>query len=375
MSEEVAVDVLATNDVNAAMKVTSVRSISGDSCQVTSIGEQSFTTSSDEVGECQYEYTVVPQNSELYVGEESSIARVSVSETAADNVLPNLAETTDIDTPVVIDLSQELAEELDTSVFYLSSDASVLGAGFVDSDTANNMLTFTPFDVGVSRITYSMTDGSVTKLGTIDVAVSDTQNTPPVALNYVREGKLDKGMLVTIDLTDYISDAKDAVILESVRAYNAETEITSASEHTFTFRSSEPGAHEVAYTINDGRGGYAVGQVYLEVEPDFSLVQDWDDVTVYDSTIGADITFTAPVSKVLADYTNTAYTNYQAQDGGTGPKGAEVVTMNLEQAQNYCATRNGRLPINREWELLITNQGNLLPLKTGLRVQIFGVQT
>ncbi|KIF47722.1 hypothetical protein M445_12080 [Vibrio owensii 47666-1] len=359
VSEEVAIDVLATNDVNAVMKVTSVRSISGDSCQVTSIDEQSFTTSSDEVGECQYEYTVVPQNSELYVGEESSIARVSVSETAADNTLPNLAETTDFDTPVVIDLSQKLAEELDTSVFYLSSDASVLGTGIVDSDVANNMLTFTPSDVGVSRITYSMTDGSVTKLGTIDVAVSDTQNTPPVALNYVREGKLDKGMLVTIDLTDYISDAEDAVILESVRAYNAETEITSASEHTFTFRSSEPGAHEVAYTINDGRGGYAVGQVYLEVEPDFSLVQDWDDVTIDDSTIGADITFTAPVSKVLADYTNTAYTNYQAQDGVTGPKGTEVVTMNLEQAQNYCATRNGRLPISREWELLITNQGNL----------------
>jgi len=359
VSEEVAIDVLATNDVNAVMKVTSVRSMSGDSCQVTSIDGQSFTTSSDEVGECQYEYTVAPQNSELYVGEESSIARVSVSETAADNTLPNLAETTDIDTPVVIDLSLELAGELDTSVFYLSSDASVLGTGIVDSDVANNVLTFTPSDVGVSRITYSMTDGSVTKLGTIDVAVSDTQNTPPVALNYVREGKLDKGMLVTIDLTDYISDAEDAVIFESVRAYNAETEITSASEHTFTFRSSEPGAHEVAYTINDGRGGYAVGQVYLEVEPDFSLVQDWDDVTIYDSTIGADITFTAPVSKVLADYTNTAYTNYQAQDGVTGPKGAEVVTMNLEQAQNYCATRNGRLPINREWELLIANQGNL----------------
>ncbi|NOJ18227.1 Ig-like domain-containing protein [Vibrio jasicida] len=356
---ESTVTVTATNSDNVAMKLISVRSTWDDACQVTSVEGMSFTTNSNVVGECQYEYTVAPQNSELYVGEESSIARVSVSETAADNTLPNLAETTDIDTPVVIDLSQELAGQLDTSVFYLSSDASVLGTGIVDSDVANNMLTFTPSDVGVSRITYSMTDGSVTKLGTIDVAVSDTQNTPPVALNYVREGKLDKDMLVTIDLSDYVSDAEDSVILESVRAYNAETEITSASEHTFTFRSSQSGAHEVAYTINDGRGGYAVGQVYLEVEPDFSLVQDWDDVTVYDSTIGADITFTAPVSKVLADYTNTAYTNYQAQDGVTGPKGAEVVTMNLEQAQNYCATRNGRLPISREWELLFANQGNL----------------
>ncbi|GLR03876.1 hypothetical protein GCM10007906_14630 [Vibrio hyugaensis] len=353
VSEEVAIDVLATNDVNAAMEVTSVRSISGDSCQVTSIDKQSFTTSSDEVGECQYEYTVAPQNSELYVGEESSIARVSVSETAADNTVPNLAETTDIDTPVVIDLSQELAEELDTSVFYLSSDASVLGAGIVDSDAANNMLTFTPFDVGVSRITYSMTDGSVTKLGTIDVAVSDTQNTPPVALNYVREGKLDKDMLVTIDLTEYVSDAEDSVILESVRAYNAVTEITSASEHTFTFRSSEPGAHEVAYTINDGRGGYDVGQVYIEVEPDFSLVQDWEDITLTDAVIEAEITFSAPMSEAMAEYVNADYIDSNIESGEVGPRGVQIAYMNWEQAKNYCYTRGGRLPMTRELESLL----------------------
>ncbi|WP_104025449.1 DUF1566 domain-containing protein [Vibrio hyugaensis] len=356
VSEEVAIDVLATNDVNAVMEVTSVRSMSGDSCQVTSIDEQSFTTSSDEVGECQYEYTVAPQNSELYVGEESSIARVSVSETAVDNTLPNLAETTDIDTPVVIDLSQELAEELDTSVFYLSSDASVLGAGIVDSDAANNVLTFTPFEVGVSRITYSMTDGSVTKLGTIDVAISDTQNTPPVALNFVREGKLDKGMLVTIDLTDYISDAEDAVILESVRAYNAEAEITSASEHTFTFRSSEPGAYEVAYTINDGRGGYAVGQVYLEVEPDFSLIQDWEDIVTYDPVIDTEIRFFAPMTKVYADYVNASYTSTYTENGEYGLKFAVVVTQTLAQARQYCKVRDGRLPLQRELETLISNE-------------------
>ena len=63
VSEEIAIDVLATNDVNAVMKVTSVRSMSGDSCQLTSIDEQSFTTSSDAVGECQHEYTDAPQNS------------------------------------------------------------------------------------------------------------------------------------------------------------------------------------------------------------------------------------------------------------------------------------------------------------------------
>lgn len=353
------VKVSATNSENVAMKLASVRSISGEACQVTSVEGLSFVTNSNVVGECQYEYTVSAENSDAYEGEGSSITRVSVSETASDNTLPNLAETTDIDTPVTIVLSQALEGDIDTSIFYLSEDASVLGAGIVDADSNNNTLTFTPFEVGVSRILYSMTDGASTMLGTIDVAVSDSQNTPPVASNYVREGKLDKGMLVTIDLTEYVSDAEDSVILESVRAYNAETEITSASEHTFTFRSSEPGAHEIAYTVNDGRGGYDVGQVYIEVEPDFSLVQDWEDIVVYDPTIDAEITFIAPASKVLADYTNTPYTGYRTQDGTSGPKNAEVVTMNLEQAQNYCATRNGRLPISREWELLNGSQGDL----------------
>ncbi|YCO05230.1 Ig-like domain-containing protein [Vibrio sp. VNB-15] len=359
VSEESTVKVSATNSENVAMKLVSVRSISGEACQVTSVEGLSFVTNSNVVGECQYEYTVSAENSDAYEGEGSSITRVSVSETASDNTLPNLSETTDIDTPVTIVLSQALEGDIDTSIFYLSEDASVLGAGIVDADSNNNTLTFTPFEVGVSRILYSMTDGASTMLGTIDVAVSDTQNTPPVASNYVREGKLDKGMLVTIDLTEYVSDAEDSVILESVRAYNAETEITSASEHTFTFRSSEPGAHEIAYTVNDGRGGYDVGQVYIEVEPDFSLVQDWEDIVVYDPTIDAEITFIAPASKVLADYTNTPYTGYRTQDGTSGPKNAEVVTMNLEQAQNYCATRNGRLPISREWELLNGSQGDL----------------
>lgn len=356
---ESTVTVTATNSDNVAMKLTSVRSTSGTACQVTSVEGMSFTTNSDEVGECQYQYAVSAQNTDAYEGESASIARVSVSETAGNNLLPNLSETTNLNTPVTIDLAQELEGEVDTSVFFLSENVSVLGAGVVDVDMTNNVMTFTPYGQGVSRVAYSMSDGVTTLLGNIDIAVSDSENTAPVALNYVREGKLDKDMLVTIDLSDYVSDAEDSVILESVRAYNAETEITSASEHTFTFRSSQSGAHEVAYTINDGRGGYDVGQVYIEVEPDFSLVQEWSDVTVYDSTIGADITFTAPVSKVLADYTNTAYTNYQTQDGVTGPKNAEVVTMNLEQAQNYCATRNGRLPISREWELLNSSQGNL----------------
>ncbi|CAK1741793.1 Ig-like domain-containing protein [Vibrio crassostreae] len=347
-------------DADIDFRLTSVKQVNhGATCEITSVEGMSFTTLSSEIGECQFEYTIEPVAQDVYTGQASSFARVSVSETAEENTLPNLSETTDVETPVTIDLSEELESDLDTSTYSVSQEVTLLGSGSVEVDSINNTITYTPLDIGVTRIMYSMSDGSSTKLGNIDVAVSDTGNTPPIANDYVREGKLAKDMSVEIDLTDYVSDAEDSVILDSVRAYNAETEITSTTEHTFTFKSSEAGPHQVAYTITDGRGGFAVGQVYIEIEPDFSLVQDWEDITIYDSTIGADLTFTAPASKVLADYTNIAYTSYQTQDGISGPKGSEVVTMNLEQAQAYCASRSGRLPIRREWELLLTNQGNL----------------
>lgn len=352
--------VSASSSNNEKLKLSSVEAINqSQSCEIKKIEGMTFTTLSDQVEECQFRYIVEPVNSEVFTGQSSSIVRVSVSDTASDNTLPNLSETTDVDSPISINLSEELENDLDTSTYIVSEEVTLLGAGSVYVSSQSNTIIYTPTDIGVTRIMYSMTDGTTTKLGNIDVAVSDIGNTPPVANDYIREGKLAKDMSVEIDLTDSVSDAEDSVILDSVRAYNAETEITSTTEHTFTFQSSEPGPHEVAYTVTDGRGGYAVGQVYIEVEPDFSLVQDWEDITIYDSTISTALTFTAPVSKVLADYTNTAYTSYQTQDGISGPKSAEVVTMNLGQAQSYCASRNGRLPITREWELLLDSYGNL----------------
>ncbi|WP_261885592.1 Ig-like domain-containing protein [Vibrio pomeroyi] len=336
-------------DSDIDFRLTSVMQVSnGNYCDVISIEGMTFTTLSTEVGECQFEYKVEPVEQDVYAGQASSLARVSVSETADNNTLPNLSETTDIDSAVTIDLSEELNSELDTSIYIVSEEVTLLGAGSVEVDSLNNTITYTPNDIGVTRIMYSMSDGSSTKLGNIDVAVSDTGNTPPIANDFIREGKLAKDMSVEIDLTDYVSDAEDSVILDTVRAYNAEAEITSTTEHTFTFQSSEPGPHEVAYTVTDGRGGYAVGQVYIEVEPDFSLVQGWEDITLSDQVIGSNITFSAPMSKAMADYVNADYLSIREEDGKYGPKGALVVQMNWTQAKSYCATRGGRLPLERE---------------------------
>ncbi|HAS8175048.1 TPA: hypothetical protein I7671_04295 [Vibrio vulnificus] len=331
-----------------------------EDCKVIGVKGMEVEVSSDSVGECLFQYTVEPVDDEKYIGNDTAISRVSFSKTADDNRLPNISKTTNIETSLSIDLEEELMDEVDFSLFSLSNEVYIdIGSGIATADTTNNTINYSPDSVGASRVLYSVSDGTTTKLGEINVAVSDSENTPPYAMNYQYDGMLAKGMVATIDLTDFVSDVEDAVILDSVSAYNAEVFITSANEHTFTFKSSEPGSHQVAYTITDGRGGFDVAQVEIVVEPDFSLVQEWDDIAVFDSTISADLTFTAPLSKVMADYTNTSYSQTVVQDGLTGPSGAEIVTMNLEQAQNYCAARGGRLPIRREWEVLLSSNGNL----------------
>lgn len=349
--------VSASSSNNEELKLSSVEAINlSQSCEIKKIEGMAFTTLSDQIEECQFRYIVEPVNSEVFNGQSSSIVRVSVSETASDNTLPNLSETTDVESPITIDLLEELESDLDTSTYIVSEEVNLLGAGSVEVDSQNNTITYTPADIGVTRIMYSMSNGASVKLGNIDVAVSDIGNTSPVANDYVREGKLAKGMSVEIDLTDYVSDAEDSVILDTVRAYNAEVEVTSTTEHTFTFQSSEPGPHEVAYTINDGRGGYAVGQVYIEVEPDFDLVQDWEDITVFDDVINGNATFSAPMSKAMADYVNEDYINVNVEDGSQGPKHAQVVQMSWEQAKSYCEHRGGRLPLTRELDTLVSEQ-------------------
>ncbi len=103
-------------------------------------------------------------------------------------------------------------------------------------------------------------------------------------------------------------------------------------------------------------GGYTTSVARIEVEPDFSLIQDWEDIVTYDPVIDTQIHFFAPMTKVYADYVNASYTSTYTENGEYGLKDAEVVTQTLTQARQYCKVRGGRLPLERELETLIANE-------------------
>ncbi|MGF1903079.1 cadherin-like domain-containing protein [Aliivibrio sifiae] len=353
------ITILAESDEGAALELSNVNVLNdNDSCYVDDIHELSFSIYSQDIGECRYEYTVVPQNKGDFEGENRAIARVSVSETAQENTVTSINKETNLETDVVIYIEAELSSELSDSDYNVVDDVTIVGSGFAHVNTIENTITYTPEAIGVSEILYSMSDGEDTLLGSIYVSVSDAENTPPVANDYKKEGIISKGTMIEIDLSDVISDEEDEdeVKLDTVKAYNANVSITSFTDHTFTFESDTPGGHEITYTVSDGRGGYAVAQVYIEVEADFSLIQDWEDITVYDSYIDSDITFTAPTTSTFADYTNSNYDVEYIENGESGPNGAKIAMMTYEQATNYCQSRGGRLPLIRELELLVSQK-------------------
>lgn len=342
---------------DSEFEITSVESLSGDACQVVSSGSTSFDVSSNETQDCLYQYRVSPMSSSA---QSESYVRVASASTYASTSLPRITASTTENQEVVIDLETELGALMPDSSYELQEQVVVIGSGsatYLDSQR----IQFTPTGKGQSEIFYSYESDSAIKQGTISVSVSElTENTPPTANVFAHQDLIKLGESTTIDVASYVSDLDgDNVQLVSVEDFNSTIALLSPTDVTntqFTFESTTPGAHDVAYTVSDHMGGYTTSVARIEVEPDFSLIQDWEDIVTYDPAIDTEIRLFAPMTKVYADYVNASYTSTYTENGEYGLKDAEVVTQTLTQARQYCKVRGGRLPLQRELETLITNE-------------------
>ncbi|MFM2657228.1 hypothetical protein AAFX27_19615 [Vibrio owensii] len=342
---------------DSEFEITSVESLSGDACQVVSSGSTSFDVSSNETQDCVYQYRVSPMSSSA---QSESYVRVASASTYASTSLPRITASTTENQEIIIDLETELGASMPDSSYELQEQMVVIGNGsanYLDSQR----IQFMPTGKGQSEIFYSYESDSAIKQGTISVSVSElTENTPPTANAFAHQELIKLGESTTIDVASYVSDLDgDNVQLVSVEDFNSTIALLSPTDVTntqFTFESTTPGAHDVAYTVSDHMGGYTTSVARIEVEPDFSLIQDWEDIVTYDPIIDTEIRFFAPMTKVYADYVNASYTSTYTENGEYGLKDAEVVTQTLTQARQYCKVRGGRLPLQRELETLIANE-------------------
>ncbi|MFN1534050.1 hypothetical protein [Vibrio jasicida] len=342
---------------DSEFEITSVESLSGDACQVVSSGSTSFDVSSNETQDCLYQYRVSPMSNSA---QSESYVRVASASTYASTSLPRITASTTENQEIIIDLETELGASMPDSSYKLQEQMVVIGNGsatYLDSQR----IKFMPTGKGQSEIFYSYESDSAIKQGTISVSVSElTENTPPTANVFAHQELIKLGESTTIDVASYVSDLDgDNVQLVSVEDFNSTIALLSPTDVTntqFTFESTTPGAHDVAYTVSDHMGGYTTSVARIEVEPDFSLIQDWEDIVTYDPVIDTEIRFFAPMTKVYADYVNASYTSTYTENGEYGLKDAEVVTQTLTQARQYCKVRGGRLPLQRELETLMANE-------------------
>ncbi|YCO05232.1 adhesion domain-containing protein [Vibrio sp. VNB-15] len=346
-----------TTSDDSEYAITAVESMSGGMCQVVSFGSDSFEVASTETQDCLYQYRVSSLNGNA---NSESYARIAAAPTYASTTLPRVVTSTLEGQEITIDIEAELATSTPNDSYQLQQQLVVIGNGsatYLDE----NRIQFVPSGKGQTEIYYSYESDSDIKQGTISVSVSElTENTPPTANVFAHEELIKLGESITIDVAPYVVDADgDDVQLIGIEDFNSTTALLSPTDlknTQFAFESTTPGTHDVAYTVSDHMGGYTTAVARIEVEPDFSLIQDWEDIVTYDPVIDTEIRFFAPMTKVYADYVNAQYTSTYTENGENGLKGAEVATQTLLQARQYCKVRGGRLPLQRELETLIANE-------------------
>ncbi|MEZ9108108.1 hypothetical protein AB4082_14005 [Vibrio cyclitrophicus] len=342
---------------NQDFVVTNARSLSDDTCQVQGISEGSFNVYSSDVNDCLFAYEVTTETSTSMT---TAYARVAMGQNYSSTILSRITVSTFESQMVVVDLERELGSSLPSDDFVLQDSVISLGSG-IARVSGEHQIEFTPTAKGQTEVYYSYQNGESIQQGSLSIATSEvTYNTAPTAENFAFSELVLLGENIVVDVTDYISDVDlDDVQLVGVQDFNSTTSLYDPANVTntkFEFSSTQPGPHDVAYTVSDHMGGYTTAVARIEVEPDFSLIQDWEDIVTYDPVIDSDIRFFAPMTKVYADYVNASYTGTYTEDGTQGLKDSEVVTQTLSQARQYCKVRGGRLPLQRELETLVTNE-------------------
>ncbi|SBT12206.1 hypothetical protein [Vibrio celticus] len=342
---------------NQDFVVTNARALSDDTCQVQGISEGSFNVYSSDVNDCLFEYEVATKTG---TSTATSYARVAMGQSYASTTLPRITASTIESQVIIVDLERELGSSLPGDDFVLQDSVISLGSGTARV-SGDHQIEFTPTAKGQTEVYYSYQSGESIQQGSLSIATSeDTYNTAPDVADFAHDALAQVGESVVVDVKEHISDVDlDEVQLVGVQDFNSTTALYDPANVTntkFEFSSTQPGAHDVAYTVSDHMGGYTTGVARIEVEPDFSLIQDWEDIVTHDPVISSDIRFFAPMTKVYADYINASYTGTYIENGTQGLKDSEVVTQTLSQARQYCKVRGGRLPLQRALETLVTNE-------------------
>lgn len=321
---------------------------------------------STEVGVCAYQYTVA-------LAEDSNVTSTAMNFTSVQGVnggssisLTPISLALDMGEVLTLDLQSELGSDYPTNA--VIDDDSIIIVGdqttAVTTNTATNEITVTAgSEVGHTRVYYTMTDATagLVEQGVIDVAVNDTLNQAPTAEDFQLSQAVQSEATVTIDVADHIDDPDgDTLKLVDVLTFNAQVKILEDTDPDFTnytsfeFTAMGLGERVITYVVEDQLGGYAVGNVTLNLTGGIGEVEiSWSDITLSDGT-----TFTAPLSTEFASLLKVEYSADYTETAETGPEGYKIALMTYQEAEEFCASKSARLPMPSELLALKQAEGN-----------------
>ncbi|WP_345872230.1 hypothetical protein [Shewanella algae] len=321
----------------AQLKLVDVKPLSKDpACRAVTIdGQLSFSIQQNDSLACDYRYRV-QDSLGMYQAQASS--RIMISERA--NILPPAIA------PKSILLNENESKIIDLSytdpqgkVYQLLEDTVLLGSGSIIIDTLNSSLTYTAAEKGTSRVLYHLQEinGEKILLGSIDIAVSSDGNIAPT-VSYIDYAPLVKpGREIVIDVAEYISgepgEQLQLTFADSFDAWVMPYDPLDITNTKLSFYADIPGDYYVTYTIDDHRGGIAIGMVKVSVENYYTNIT----LPSPDEQI-----FLAPISQAQAEKLGLN-TTCQLDSSVDYPEFCPA-QMDVSVAKAYCHSRGGRLP-------------------------------
>jgi hypothetical protein len=175
------------------------------------------------------------------------------------------AETTSTaqNTPITIDvLLNDSDEDNDT----LTIDSASVDFGVVDIAIYIQQLNYTPpiNFIGVATINYGVSDGNG-GTGFANVTVNVIENQAPVAQNDSASTD-DRTVIIIAPLANDSDSNGDTLTLNSADAEQGSIMINTDNTLTYTPQAGFDGNDIITYTIDDGKGGQATGQITVTVK-------------------------------------------------------------------------------------------------------------
>ncbi|MEP3677061.1 MAG: cadherin-like domain-containing protein [Sulfitobacter sp.] len=231
-------------------------------------GTLDFTPNPDFFGEATINYTITDSNG----GFDDAIVTVTVAPVNDAPVAVDDAETTEEETPVVVDLLGNDSDPDNTLDELTISDVTVDPAEGTVVDNGDGTVTFTPAEdfTGEATITYTVTDpDGLSDEGEAVVTVTPV-NDAPVAVDDVAE--TEEETPVVVDLLGNDSDPDntlDELTISDVTVDPAEGTVVDNGDGTVTFTPAEDftGEATITYTVTDPDGLSDEGEAVVTVTP------------------------------------------------------------------------------------------------------------